>query len=50
MSETEHKFRVGFILNGEPFSASIDTDTSLMIVLREQAGFTSPKNGCAPQG
>lgn len=50
MSYTEPKFRVGFILNGEPFSASIDAGTSLMTVLREQAGFTSPKNGCAPQG
>ncbi len=28
----------------------IDDDTSLMTVLREQAGLTSPKNGCAPQG
>ena len=50
MSDPEHKFRVGFILNGEQFSALIERGTSLMTVLREQAGFTSPKNGCAPQG
>ena len=46
----EQKSRVEFILNGEAFSATIDDDTSLMTVLREQAGLTSPKNGCAPQG
>lgn len=28
----------------------IETGMSLMDVLREQAGLTSPKNGCAPQG
>jgi xanthine dehydrogenase molybdenum-binding subunit len=39
-----------FTLNGKPFSARIGEDTSLMQVLREQAGLTSPKNGCAPQG
>ncbi|HEY6121145.1 MAG TPA: molybdopterin cofactor-binding domain-containing protein, partial [Pyrinomonadaceae bacterium] len=50
MSDTERKFGVKFILNGEPFSVSIDKDTSLMTLLRERAGFTSPKNGCAPQG
>ena len=50
MNETEQKSRVEFILNGEAFSAMIDDDTSLMTVLREQTGLTSPKNGCAPQG
>jgi selenium-dependent xanthine dehydrogenase len=49
-TKTEEKSRVEFILNGEAFSAMIDNDTSLMTVLREQAGLTSPKNGCAPQG
>ena len=48
--EREQKFRVEFILNGASFSASINDDTSLMTVLREQARLTSPKNGCAPQG
>ena len=41
---------VHFTLNGRPFSASIEAGTSLMDVLREQAGLISPKNGCAPQG
>ena len=50
MSITDERFRVEFILNGEPYFALIEKDTSLMSVLREQAGFTSPKNGCAPQG
>jgi xanthine dehydrogenase molybdenum-binding subunit len=52
MSETEmeRKSILEFNLNGEAFSAMIDDDTSLMTVLREQAGLTSPKNGCAPQG
>jgi len=39
-----------FTLNGNPFTASIAGDMSLMDVLREQAGLISPKNGCAPQG
>lgn len=46
----ERKSILEFNLNGEAFSAMIDDDTSLMTVLREQAGLTSPKNGCAPQG
>ncbi len=41
---------LSFILNGQPFSAAIEVDFSLMDVLREQAGLISPKNGCAPQG
>src|SRR6266498_154392 len=49
-TEKEQKSKLEFILNGETFSAMIDDDTSLMTVLREQAGLTSPKNGCAPQG
>ena len=39
-----------FTLNGAAFTALVDDHTSLMQVLREQAGLTSPKNGCAPQG
>ncbi len=41
---------VTFTLNGAPFTAEIDAGTSLMTVLRGQAGLISPKNGCAPQG
>ncbi len=50
MTEAKQKSELEFILNGGPFSAMIEDDTSLMTVLREQAGLTSPKNGCAPQG
>src|SRR3972149_5883772 len=48
--ETGQKVKLDFNLNGEAFSALVDDETSLMNVLREQAGLTSPKNGCAPQG
>jgi xanthine dehydrogenase molybdenum-binding subunit len=41
---------IQFTLNGNSFTATLDEDTSLMDVLREQAGLISPKNGCAPQG
>ena len=41
---------IQFTLNGNPFTATHDEDTSLMDMLREQAGLISPKNGCAPQG
>jgi len=41
---------IEFTLNGRPFTARVDDGTSLMAVLREQAGLISPKNGCAPQG
>ena len=41
---------VTFTLNGKPFTARVDDGTSLMEVLRGQAGLISPKNGCAPQG
>jgi xanthine dehydrogenase molybdenum-binding subunit len=41
---------IEFMLNGSPFTARVGRGTSLMRVLREQAGLISPKNGCAPQG
>jgi len=41
---------VAFTLNGQPFAATIDASTSLLDILRDQAGLISPKNGCAPQG
>ncbi len=41
---------ITFTLNGAPFTARIEDGTSLMTVLRGQAGLISPKNGCAPQG
>ena len=41
---------VTFTLNGHPFTARTGDGISLMDVLREQAGLTELKNGCAPQG
>lgn len=41
---------IAFTLNGSPRTATVEAQTSLMDVLREQCGLTSPKNGCAPQG
>ncbi len=41
---------ITFTLNGSSFTASIDEESSLMDLLREQCGLISPKNGCAPQG
>ena len=41
---------ITFTLNGKAFTARVDDGSSLMEVLREQAGLISPKNGCAPQG
>lgn len=49
-AETSVTRDIQFTLNGSPFAAQIDDRTSLMHVLREQAGLISPKNGCAPQG
>jgi len=50
-SEAPRKAKtISFVLNGRPFSAEISGETSLMDLLREQAGLISPKNGCAPQG
>jgi xanthine dehydrogenase molybdenum-binding subunit len=36
-------------VNDHPAEALIDGQTSLLDVLRDQLGLTSPKNGCAPQ-
>ncbi len=41
---------VDFILNGKPVVVTHDADESLLEVLRERCGITSPKDGCAPQG
>jgi xanthine dehydrogenase molybdenum-binding subunit len=49
-TEAEQRTKIEFNLNGEVFTAMIDDKTSLMTVLREQAGLISPKDGCAPQG
>ena len=41
---------VSFILNGDPVSIAVPGDCSLLEVLRDRFGITSPKNGCAPEG
>ncbi len=41
---------VRFTLNGEPVSIRVEPDRSLLDVLRDDFGITSPKDGCAPQG
>jgi xanthine dehydrogenase YagT iron-sulfur-binding subunit len=35
-----------FVINGDPFDAEIDPRTSLLDLLREQAGLHGPKMGC----
>ena len=40
---------VSFVLNQEPVSVHVARDRSLLDVLRDDLGITSPKNGCAPQ-
>lgn len=39
---------ISFILNGEPFET--ESTGSLLSVLRDEAGLTAAKDGCAPQG
>lgn len=39
---------ISFILNGEPFETG--STGSLLVVLRDEAGLTAAKDGCAPQG
>src|SRR5882724_5951990 len=42
--------RVALSVNGEPIEIDVAPDASLLIVLREQLGVLSVKDGCAPQG
>ncbi|HEX9636117.1 MAG TPA: selenium-dependent xanthine dehydrogenase [Acidobacteriota bacterium] len=42
--------RVGFTLNGAAREFETRPKASLLEVLRDQAGITSPKDGCSPQG
>src|SRR5436305_7430643 len=39
-----------FTLNGKPVATTYADDESLLSVLRERLGVTSPKDGCSPQG
>lgn len=41
--------RIAFTLNSEPRTISVQPSRSLLEVLRDDLGITSPKNGCAPQ-
>jgi xanthine dehydrogenase molybdenum-binding subunit len=41
---------VEFTLNGAPVAVDVRDGASLLDVLREQCGVTSPKDGCAPEG
>jgi selenium-dependent xanthine dehydrogenase len=48
--ETDTRRQVNFILNGGATAVLVHDDTSLLDMLRDQLGITSPKNGCQPQG
>ena len=42
--------RVEFVCNGESVTIDAEPGETLLTVLRERLGFTSAKDGCAPQG
>ena len=42
--------RITLTCNGEPVDVDVESQTTLLSVLREQLGLTSVKDGCAPQG
>jgi len=42
--------RVSPILNGTPRTFDVPEGTSLLELIRDHAGLTSPKDGCSPQG
>ena len=44
------RLRVELTLNGEPRAFEVPEDASLLELLRDHAGITSPKDGCSPQG
>ncbi|MFH0982386.1 MAG: selenium-dependent xanthine dehydrogenase [Planctomycetota bacterium] len=48
--DTHIRRQVNFTLNGGETAVLADEDASLLDVLRDHLGITSPKNGCAPQG
>jgi xanthine dehydrogenase molybdenum-binding subunit len=41
---------ISFTLNGRPTTAAWEEGMTLLEVLREECGVTSPKDGCSPQG
>jgi xanthine dehydrogenase molybdenum-binding subunit len=42
--------KISFTLNGLPTTAGYEEGMTLLEVLREECGVTSPKDGCSPQG
>lgn len=42
--------QISFVLNGRPYDLVVDSETSLLEVLRTQCGIVSTKDGCQPQG
>src|SRR5688500_8098494 len=42
--------RVAPVLNGQARSFEVPSGTSLLDLIRDHAGLSSPKDGCAPQG
>ncbi len=48
-SSVDATHAVAFTLNGQPVSSSFEEGETLLDVLRERLGVTSPKNGCQPQ-
>lgn len=42
--------RITFTVNGRPVTVEADPDETLLDVLRERLGITSPKDGCQPEG
>ena len=42
--------RIDFVLNGQPATACVQPDTTLLAVLRDQCGITTVKDGCSPSG
>ena len=41
---------VSFTLNGRPVTTEVDPGETLLDILRDRFGITSPKNACQPQG
>ncbi|MGP0073064.1 MAG: molybdopterin cofactor-binding domain-containing protein [Bryobacteraceae bacterium] len=41
---------ITFTLNGSPVTVAYESGMDFLEVLREECGFVSPKNGCAPEG
>ena len=49
-ADTPTRRQVNFTLNGAETAVLVDEGTTLLEMLRDDLGITSPKNGCQPQG